>query len=332
MNRDEKDPFEWRNGGKKFEVGDQEDGDMSAIVNLGDSLLCVKRKGVYIIRLADEIDPKRTNPNIPDIQQKVLTYGSDEPFVARTLLQADELFKGNFLSKNFNTLKGVNISWSLAKEIASLHEINVAFTKVEGLKNSSFKGKTEADLSLHIPSISNVEQQTKQFIINADHAVKHIMELAQLFYPSISNDKWSLHLYEELKKQNGAKDPATLFVESMQLWVWLIRNLRNAVEHPKQNDKVEISDYKLTEKGIIMSPSIQYNNKDTPLSEIPITKFMTDTVEGIQIRFELLLAYLCNVNTSSAVGDVLRVVEIPMSERQTNKVNVRFEFQIVYPK
>ena len=325
-NKMEKDSFEWRNGGKKFEVGDKEDGNMSAIVDAGGMLLCVMRKSIVSIRLADDIDPKRTNSKLPDTQQKVLSYGSDEPFVARTLLQADELFKGNFLSKKFSTLQGRKIAWSLVKEIASLHEITVEFSKDESEINSSFSGKTGTDSSLRVPSMDRVEQRTKNFIINADHAVRHIMELSQAFYPGLPSEKWTLHLYDELKRQVGADHPATVFVESIKLWVWMMRNLRNAVEHPKTGDKVEILDYRLTEKGAVVPPAIQYKNNETPLTEIPVSVFMISTVENLQLTFELLLAHLCNINIDSNVGEFLCVAEIPVTKREPNKIHVRFQF------
>jgi hypothetical protein len=39
------------------------------------NLYTLTDKGVYLTRLADDIDPERTNINVPNIHKKVLEYG-----------------------------------------------------------------------------------------------------------------------------------------------------------------------------------------------------------------------------------------------------------------
>jgi hypothetical protein len=42
----------------------------------------------YRVRLADEIDPQRTNIAIPNTHQKVLAYGTEFPYVRNAAAQA----------------------------------------------------------------------------------------------------------------------------------------------------------------------------------------------------------------------------------------------------
>ena len=75
-----------------------DDSEITGMLTLGDSLLVVKRKGIYQIKMADQIDPKRTNPNVPNTVQRFAAFGSDEEFIGKILLTAHGLFEKGHLS------------------------------------------------------------------------------------------------------------------------------------------------------------------------------------------------------------------------------------------
>jgi hypothetical protein len=60
-------------------------------LSTGNSLYVIKEAGVYRIQLADDIDPARANPNIPNLNQQVLAAGHNNEIVARILLTAKYL-------------------------------------------------------------------------------------------------------------------------------------------------------------------------------------------------------------------------------------------------
>jgi hypothetical protein len=73
-------------------IGDSTDPSaISEMISLGSRLVIVKEKGVWQTQLADAIDPERSNPRIPNTQQKLLSRGSSDAMVGRTLLQAKRL-------------------------------------------------------------------------------------------------------------------------------------------------------------------------------------------------------------------------------------------------
>jgi len=332
MNANKDDAFLWRKEGKRFEIGGEDDVGISAMMAVDNSMLFVTRKSIYMVQLADSIDPNRTNASIPDVKQKILSYGSDDYLVGRTLLQANILFQPHCLGSQIECPSAVNIALSFLKEITSLHELATAYISDESTKNSLFTGGTGDDLSLSLPSIDKVEQKVKQFVINADHAVRHLIELTQLFYPEIKNESWSKALMEKLKREKGEDAPATLFVAEINPTMWLARNLRNAVEHPKQDDRVKTENYRLTESGKVKIPSIQYVHMETPLSEMPVSQFMSLTVENLLTSFEELMAHLCNIHAAPFGGDKRSVVEMPEANRNPSEAHVRFGYQIDWTK
>jgi hypothetical protein len=61
------------------------------MITVSDRLLVVKEKGIYEIKPADKIDPDRKNIQVPNTAQRVLPYGSNEPWVGAVLVTGNEL-------------------------------------------------------------------------------------------------------------------------------------------------------------------------------------------------------------------------------------------------
>lgn len=338
MTTENNDPFARRNGGKQFEIGDVDEGGISAVISTGDSLLIVTRKSIYTLLLADHVDPDRTNPAIPDSKQKILAYGSDEPFVCRTLLQAQALLGGQGLPTSIDSKKGLGIGFNFLNEIVALHELVNDYVAEEERINSAFRGNLEEDQSLNLPSTPKLEQRVKQFVNNADYATIHMIELSQLFYPDITkNDKkrkmiWAEQLQQKLESEKGASDPSTEFVFGITPWLKLVRSLRNAIEHLTAGAELVIKDYSLSNSGHVKPPTISHNDAKYPLPEMPVSNFMIETLEYLHICFEELMAHLCNVHAKPFAGDIRSVVEVPVGERRPHEVHVRFGYHIAWTK
>jgi len=88
-----------RESGGSFTIKSQDDGTpISELLTLNDGLLLLTQKAIYEVKLADQIDPKRENPNIPPIvQRRILDIGTDSELVGRVLLTARKLFRKEFL-------------------------------------------------------------------------------------------------------------------------------------------------------------------------------------------------------------------------------------------
>lgn len=73
-------------------VGDETDEfAICEIMVVNDRMHLIKERGIWLVQLAGEIDPDRTNDKIPNTQQKLLARGALDPLVQRTLLQAKVL-------------------------------------------------------------------------------------------------------------------------------------------------------------------------------------------------------------------------------------------------
>jgi hypothetical protein len=92
-----------RDGAVSLEVKTPDDDSaITGMITFGDRLLVVKEKGIYEIKLADQIDPERKNIQVPNTVQRVLPYGSNEPWVGAVLLTGHELLKKEILNEQID--------------------------------------------------------------------------------------------------------------------------------------------------------------------------------------------------------------------------------------
>ena len=110
-----------RSAAGSFRVGLDEDGDaITELFSLNDGLVVVKQKAIYEVRFADQIDPKRENPNIPlNIQRRILSIGADSTVVGRTLLTAKGLFQTKYLP-SIDCDRALNLSFEALQDIVAM--------------------------------------------------------------------------------------------------------------------------------------------------------------------------------------------------------------------
>jgi hypothetical protein len=53
-----------RDSGKSMEVGTPEEGAITEMISLRNTLFIVKKRAIYTVKLADQIDPARSNPTL----------------------------------------------------------------------------------------------------------------------------------------------------------------------------------------------------------------------------------------------------------------------------
>lgn len=326
MKSDNNDPFAYRSQGGRFEIGSNKEDSTSAMVRVDNKMVCITKKNIREILMADDIDPDRTNPKMNHSVQNILPCGSDNEFVGRTFQQAIVLFEEQTLKNNTDHNKGLSISLSFLREITSLDKIRSEYTKKVNEINSSVDGNG------FVPTYSNLEQKVKNFIFNTDHAIKSIIELTQLFYPDIKSKGWDNKLYEKIKVEVGNDDEFTKFISNFKDFTGVLRKIRNAVEHKDEDNIMTIKNYELTPENIVDLPVISFKGKDHSLPEMKVSVFMNLVVSNLLTIFESLMAHLCNLHAEDFAGDKRVVVFIPEDKRQESEKFVNFKYDILWTK
>ena len=326
MNTENENLFDWRDGGFRMEMGSA----VSSFIEVKGDLFCITKKDIRSIKMADSIDPQKTNPNIRHSQQIITPNGSDNIFVGGILQQANELFKSYALSKNIDCQKGIDTSFDFLIKLLALNKLVKDFISIEKGISKTYNGKPKNDGSTEIPSVINLEQKFKEIITSADHSVRSIIELVKIFYPDIINKDWCDKLVEKIKLQTGENCKESIFIDSFKGFIKLIRDIRNKIEHPHIEDVLIISNYEITSQGIT-KPTIYFKNSNNEIKE-NIFKFTSIIITNIFNIFQSLMAILCNINTGDLAGDKIKVVEMPPEQRKNNEKHIRFKYQILWTK
>jgi hypothetical protein len=320
---DEKRPIDRRReAGGMMSVGTA--GDTSAIkevIPIGGTLHIVKEKGIYACKLADQIDPERSNPNIPNVQQRVLAYGTESNLVRQTLLTAKKLFNPSYLSSSFDHEAALVLAFEALKDLAAMQDIVITFIEIES--STKLEDRRQKDGSVVLPSIGDVSARCKSFIQKSDHALQSLLGIVKLFYGKDAV-RWFESFAKSVASRYGVEDPFTKFMRDALPFLQFVRNARNSIEHPKKTERMVTTDYVLNSEMQIVPPSIQIIHPRTPQPAMQISVFMTQLIEQSAAVFELMLAQMCDRHVQSVAGIQFQVIELPEEWQRAH--NVRYSY------
>lgn len=313
-----------------MKIGSADDSSaITAMLPIGDLLYIIKEYGIYAVKLADSIDPARHNPQIPNIQQRVLAYGSESALVGKTFLTAVSLFNKTYLPKIFECEKAITLSFEALKDVVAMYEAMEAFTLSERTEIEAFNNRQQMHGALVMPAIEDALVCCKTFCQKADHVSQSLFNIVKLFYGKSVEPKRFESLAELVAKKYGEEDSFAKFAKDVAPRLKYLRDVRNCFEHPEPPTQMAIvSDFSLSAEGNISLPMIEVTYKDQHHSPVPISWFMKDAVDGLSGIFETMLAYLCSKNVPSFDGLPVHVIELPTERRQQDKKHVRFSYGI----
>jgi hypothetical protein len=147
-----------------LEIVDPEDpSGISEMLNISDDrLFVIKDRSVYEILLADNIDPDRTNPHIPNSYRKALNCGlSDEDF-SRILMMVNHLCDESRLENHIERGFILTSTFRLQERICRIREF---IEIIEREQNSCIKSiesaEVEKNKGYRLPQIQNLEPDRK---------------------------------------------------------------------------------------------------------------------------------------------------------------------------
>jgi len=319
-----------RESAGRMEIGTADDASaITAMLAMGDVLYTIKEHGIYAVKLADSIDPKRQNPHIPNTQQRVLAYGSESEFVGRTLLTASKLFNKTYMPSSFNCEQAIMKSFDVLRDIAAMHEVNVAFQTTEAVEIEGFNSRKHSQDALIMPAIGDVLVRCKTFWQKADHVSQNLLGIVKLFYGKNAGAEGFETLAKITAEKYGEDDPFTKFAIEVAPKLKYIRNVRNCLEHPNPPTIIAIvSDFALGADMKISPPMIEAHYRGEHYSSVPISWFMADAAIGLPMIFENMIAYLCSKHVRRIGGFQAEVFEVPIAERLGENKHVRFSYGV----
>jgi hypothetical protein len=306
-----------RNAAIQMQIGEDDDqSPITEMLPIGGWLHVLKEGGIYVTATADHIDPGRSNPAIPNTQQRVLSVGTDNVLVQRILLQARELLKPPFLRDGIDRDCGMVLALDFLKDLVALNEQATNLEQTIERLNGAFESDRTGGSSLRIPAVGDIGARCDGFIQGADHALRTLWQLVALFYPSVKLTSWPQKLGDHLQATYGADDDFTKYVQAGSRFLRFVRNTRNAVEHPTATQRVVVTDYALDAAGKVHLPEIEVLHAETPQAPVPVTALMRAIVDSLTAVFQDLLAHMCEKNVQPFAGSPMHLVELPADRRR----------------
>lgn len=313
-----------RDGAGSFEIKTPDDDSaISEIISTGDRLLVVKGKGIYEVKLADQVDPERTNISTPNTIQRVLPYGADDAWIGAVVLTAHHLLLGSSFLSNIDSTKAFGLVLEISEDIGGATKLLENYRGAEVAATESLDPRIRIDRSVIVPAIGNVQSRCNEFLQRADHALRGLFKLVQMFYPDVGSGRW-----EGLKKKidSGPRDIDNFpqFLVETIPFLQHIRNARNCVEHPRPEQRLVIADFALDSRSVLHPPMVEIIHPQTPLKKVLVSTFFTQTLESIVYVVELMVVFLCARHVRSSAG--LPVQVVPLAPEHRRSAHVRYGY------
>ncbi len=311
---------EIRNSGGSLEIGTPDDGSpIKDMISAGDRLLVIKGKGIYAVKLADQVDPERTNIATPNTVQRVIPYGADDPWVGAVVLTAHNLFQNPCSLTEVDGAKAFSLVLDIAGDIAGAYQLEERYSNAEKTATENLDPSIRKDRSFVVPTVGNVEARCKEFLQRADHALSNLFRLVQIFYPNISSGGW-----ESLKKKidGGSQDVDNFaqFLANALPFLQLIRNARNCVEHPRPEQRLVVNDFSLDSKNMLLPPMLEIIHPKLPGEKAPVALFFKHSLQSLVDVVELMMVFLCARHVKSLGGLSIQIIELPKDRRRSEHV------------
>jgi hypothetical protein len=296
-----------------------DDSEIIELISTGDRLLIVKGKGIYEIKLADEIDPDRTNTATPNTVQRVMPFGADDPWIGAVILTGHALFISSYMPSEFDGVAAFGRVMDIAIDIAAAFQLEANFRENQEAALAGMNPKIRIDRSMIMPAVDSVEARCKEYLQRADHALRELFRLAQICYPDIGAGGWD-SLKRTIDKGPHDIDNFSQFLSEALPFLHLIRNARNCVEHPRPEHRLAVTNFGLDPSNQLLPPRLEIIHPTTPQATIPVARFFQQTNEELVSIVELLMVFLCARKVQSVSGFPVQVMELPTDRRRSQHV------------
>lgn len=286
-------------------------GNAVAVKVFGSRMYFLAERGVTSAVMADQIDPERTNANIPPVVQRTeLAYGLDTPFLQRTLCAAFELIDQTHLPNHVDKDALLTMALGVASDLASTTD-----TTKELLAHQA-ETRAKKLTAAYLPRTDNIVGKVRQSLAHLRDVENAIKEMSLHFYPkAAANDPWDKGIRAAMVTVHGDQPEAMEHFEKLSSLLLAVADHRNAMIHPDATKRVTITDYELEAHGAIVAPTIEITHPRNPVPRHDVAQFLQSQVNSISHIYETFLGWLCDMNVRR-IHDMFdsRVTALPDGE------------------
>ena len=297
---------------------------LQAGLTFSNSLVIVSQNSIHQIRMADDIDPKRTNILLENSQQKILSRGSSSPAVYKTLLTAEVLLKSLY-NDMIDKEQILKLSLDAAKDISAILDQLEILLKSENEAAASLDAARGQSRQFIIPSFDGIDALVKSFAQRADHVLRSLLDIVKVCY----GDQYAKGYFEGFRDKIFAmKDEEfAAFLTSHLVFTKYLREFRNAIEHPKPDRHVVVRDYSAMPDGNVRVPTLDFFHPNYESKDVEVSALLARVSNNLGEIYEGTLAYLVDRNAKDFGIAKFKVFEVP--EKMRKYGTVRYELSVV---
>lgn len=298
-------------------AGGPEEGKIVGFVKIGERGLILKEGAIYEPILADQVDPDRTNPTLPHSQQKILSFGSTDEIVGRVLLTGEGFLNKNYLSDQDCTI-AMELTWEMTGDLLAMRGYQQEMLRKITEAESTLGTKTSSGFVL--PAVDGLRQTVEAFFQRAHHMVKALMGLNRLFFGEQITHPDSLLNYvaeKGLTMRDLVQDGTPLL-----RFVW---HVRNSIEHPKNTQRLLISDFRMNPKGEVEPPMLEHIHPQAAHSSVPVATVLRRVTEDLTFLVEATIVALA---AEHAEFGAMPIGVMELEESQRRYPHLRFSYAV----
>lgn len=295
--------------------------------SVSDGFYLITDKGIYLTRLADDIDPGRTNIDVGNTHQKILEHGFDNEIIGRLLLLALKLFDEKHLQKPFGCEGAIGAAFEATKlltemrDLADAVEHNIGEILERGLMPDTGK-------SQNIPTTKDLHTRVKSYAHKADQVRDIIIGLFKLVYDVKGGKKTLDNIEGAIAEKHGEDSDLLGLFKTIRPTLLFTRNVRNGIEHPKEGQNFIILDFNPNLDNTIDPPTVELVHAETPQPKMLATSFMDQVCKQYVDMIEAVILHLCLSNMGQFGGFEHGIMEMPMDRRRNKATKYTYAVRL----
>lgn len=255
-----------RNAAFSMNLGNSDEKDsIQRMFTLDNKLICFLENSITEVLTAETIDPKNEEPETRHSHQTIYQIGTNNSFVARTIIQAREIIESVALRKGLVKQTILNHIWACSELLFNCEEsyyqifsgthnlMHECDTIINNQKKGSYIHK--------LPQVKDLEQHVGSFLGNAKRFLERSHKLLCIFYDSPYFESNFKFYRDWLAKNKPNNERLLQLLEKDKDWIQFISWSRNAldVNHSQSQFNVIIENFKLHKGNKFSIPSWRYD-------------------------------------------------------------------------
>ncbi|MEX0369222.1 MAG: hypothetical protein AB3N09_01225, partial [Tateyamaria sp.] len=300
---------------------DLEKGDsVEEMIGLPSRLLVLSQRRTYSVRTPDMVDPDLAHANVPWERCFLLPYGIRDSIVARTLVHIGDT-AGKVGIEEEKLLRINDVAFEVLMSVASMTAIKERFDKQQAeiieFLDPDIDDIVRGASSKTIHTIPLLALDFRTFIFEAKRAASLNTRLFDILLGMKVKDGHFHKLLHLSLKRFGEEHQVTQLLKNSERWIEQLIDMRNAIEHPKNDDYVEVSNFSLAPEGGIYAPHATFENPKYDTLKFNVEEMLSSFIESVLNLFEQFSScLLVHSGVSNFVQGVMCIPDEELDERR----------------